>query len=63
MTVENLYRRVQSCSNVKHSGHIGLLGQAEVICNYICDMVALRNPNQKTDDLRPNAPQAALAAG
>lgn len=48
MTIENLYLRVQSCSSVKHSPNIGLLAQAEVVCNFICDMATLKVPRSVT---------------
>ena len=38
MAIENLYQRVQQVSHIKHSAGIGLLAQAEVVCNYLCDM-------------------------
>ncbi len=44
MTIENLYHRVQGCSSVKHSAGIGLLAQAEVVCNFICDLASMKAP-------------------
>ncbi|BDA40597.1 Coiled-coil domain-containing protein 42 homolog [Coccomyxa sp. Obi] len=60
MTIENLYHRVQSCSSVKHSSNIGLLAQAEVVCNFICDMASMKVPRNVTTEETPNAVQISV---
>ena len=53
MAIENLYQRVQQVSHVRHSAGIGLLAQAEVVCNFVCDLASIRAP--------PSAKAAAVA--
>jgi hypothetical protein len=49
MAIENLYQRVQQVSHVRHSAGIGLLAQAEVVCNFVCDLASIRPlPGAKT---------------
>ena len=42
MAIENQFHRVLQCSHVKHSHSMGLLAQADVICDYICDLLSIR---------------------
>ena len=42
MTIGNLHARVCEVSSIKHGTNIGLLAKAQVLCNFITDVGALK---------------------